>query len=82
MLNHALPVALYLRPRAARHFKPAATRQDRFHTGLAELMLLNRLRARNRHDLSSQTLERAAHIIAVTSRHWFGVPLVLGDSEG
>lgn len=40
--------------------------------GLAELMLLNRLRARTRTDLAGDTLERAAHIIQVTSRHWFG----------
>lgn len=39
--------------------------------GLAELMLLNRLRARTRRDLASDTLERAAQIIEVTSRHWF-----------
>ncbi len=82
MLNHALPSALHLRPRATRHVKPVATRQDRFQTGLAELMLLNRLRARNRHDLTSQTLERAAHIIAVTSRHWFGVAPELSVSQG
>ena len=39
--------------------------------GLAELMLLNRLRARTRRDRGGDTLERAAQIIEVTSRHWF-----------
>lgn len=39
--------------------------------GLAELMLLNRLRARTRRDCGGDTLERAAQIIEVTSRHWF-----------
>lgn len=40
--------------------------------GLAELVLINRLRARMRCDAGLQMLERAAHIIDVTSRHWFG----------
>jgi hypothetical protein len=43
--------------------------------GLAELMLLNRLRARTRRDRGGDTLERAAQIIEVTSRHWFAESL-------
>ena len=35
-------------------------------------MLLNRLRARTRHDLTSDTLVRAAVVIGVTARQWFG----------
>lgn len=35
-------------------------------------MLLNRLRARIRHDLTADTLARAAVVIGVTARHWFG----------
>ncbi len=49
--------------------------------GLAELMLLNRLRARTRRDLAGDTLERAAHIIEVTSRHWFGEPGSAGEVQ-
>jgi hypothetical protein len=41
-------------------------------SGLAELMLLNRLRARTRRDLAPDTLERAAAVIEVTARQWFG----------
>ena len=40
--------------------------------GLAELVLLNRLRAQARGQDAVQTLERAAQILEVTSRHWFG----------
>lgn len=40
--------------------------------GLAELVLLNRLRAQTRGKDAVQTLERAAQILEVTSRHWFG----------
>ncbi len=40
--------------------------------GLAELVLLNRLRAQTRGQDAVQTLERAAQILEVTSRHWFG----------
>lgn len=43
-------------------------------SGLAELMLLNRLRARTRHDLTPDTLARAAEVIGVTARQWFGEP--------
>lgn len=39
---------------------------------LAELMLVNRLRACVRHDLTAYTLARAAVVIGVTARHWFG----------
>ena len=39
--------------------------------GLAELMLINRLRARTRRDLSVEMLQQAAEVIEVTSRHWF-----------
>ena len=35
-------------------------------------MLLNRLRARVRHDLTADTLTRAAVVIGVTARQWFG----------
>jgi hypothetical protein len=35
-------------------------------------MLLNRLRACTRHDLTADTLARAAAVIGVTARQWFG----------
>lgn len=41
-------------------------------SSLAELMLLNRLRARTRPDLTADTLARAAEVIGVTARHWWG----------
>lgn len=47
--------------------------------GLAELMLLNRLRARTRRDRGGDILERSARIIEVTSRHWFAEPGSLDD---
>ena len=40
--------------------------------GMAELVLLNRLRARTRRELCVDTLERAARIIEVTARSWWG----------
>jgi hypothetical protein len=61
------PVGSLAGPAAAEH-----RRQVSQQSGLAELMLLNRLRARIRHDLTADTLARAAVVIAVTSRHWFG----------
>lgn len=38
---------------------------------IAELMLLNRLRARTRRDLAVDSLERASQVIDVTSKDWF-----------
>ena len=55
---------------------PAAHRRlASLQAGLAEVLLLSRLRARSRPNaVSDGTLERAAQIIEVTSRHWFGAP--------
>ena len=58
-------------PRAA----PVSTGARRLasqQSSLAELMLLNRLRACTRHDLTADTLARAAAVIGVTARQWFG----------
>ena len=38
---------------------------------LAEMLLLNKLRARTRRDLASDTLQRGADIIELTAKHWF-----------
>jgi hypothetical protein len=40
--------------------------------GMAELVLLKRLQARTRRELSQDTLERAARIIEVTANSWLG----------
>ena len=52
---------------------PASARQVLgLRAGAAELVLLNRVRARTRRELSEDTLERAARILEVTARHWLG----------
>lgn len=70
------PPYTFFKPSTPQHPPQQARAQKRrlinIQAGLAELMLLNRLRARTRRDLARDTLERAAHIIEVTSRHWFG----------
>lgn len=38
---------------------------------IAQLLLLARLRARNRRDLARDSLERAAQVMLVTCRNWF-----------
>jgi len=40
--------------------------------GMAELVLLNRLRARTRRELDHEMLERAARVIGITARYWAG----------
>ena len=61
------PVDSRVGPAAAKHHRQVS---QQFR--LAELMLLNRLRARVRHDLTADTLARAAVVIGVTARQWFG----------
>jgi hypothetical protein len=53
------------------HEADQAQSERRCLSRLAELLLLNRLRARTRGDLVADMLERAASVIEVTSRHWF-----------
>ena len=38
---------------------------------IAQLLLVARLRARNRRDLARDLLERAAQVIFVTCKNWF-----------
>jgi hypothetical protein len=52
---------------------------------VAQLLLVARLKARNRRDLALDTLERGAHVMWVTCRNWFssGQPPVSGpDAAG
>lgn len=52
---------------------PATTKRSiSFHAGIAEFLLLTRLKARSQKKLqAAQMLERAAQIVLVTCRHWF-----------
>ncbi len=47
------------------------SRVDSQRAGLAQLLLVARLRARTRRDLAVDSLERAAHVIFVTCKNWF-----------
>ena len=40
---------------------------------IAQLLLVARLRARNRRDLARDSLERAANVIFVTCKNWFSL---------
>lgn len=40
---------------------------------IAQLLLVARLRARNRRDLARDSLERAAQVIFVTCKNWFSL---------
>lgn len=46
---------------------------------LAEMMLVNRLRARTRTDLALDTLQRGAAIIDLTAKHWFADAVDIRD---
>ncbi len=47
--------------------------------GLAEMILVNRLRAHTRSDLALDTLQRGSKIIALTAQHWFADKGHVGD---
>lgn len=48
---------------------------------IAQILLLARLRARNRRDLAVDSLERAAHVIFVTCKHWFSADPDAADTQ-
>lgn len=56
----------------------AVSRDSAQRASVAQLLLVARLKARNRRDLAVDMLERGAHVIWVTCRNWFfsggGVP--------
>ena len=47
----------------------------RLQARLAELLLINRLRARSQPALSADVLERGAHVVRVTCESWFAVTI-------
>jgi len=51
-------------------------RRASLQASLAEMVLLNRLRARTRTDLELDTLQRGASIIELTAKHWFADAVV------
>ena len=50
------------------------TRDKAQRASMAQLLLVARLRARNRRDLAVDSLERAAHVIFVTCKNWLLPP--------
>jgi hypothetical protein len=42
-----------------------------FQASIAEMLLVNRLKARTQQDQAAHMLERAAHVIFVTCKNWF-----------
>ena len=66
------------RPPEPSHDSRAATEDDQRvqsqRAPIAQLLLVARLRARNRRDLARDSLERAAQVIFVTCKNWFSLP--------
>ncbi|WP_395056355.1 hypothetical protein [Polaromonas sp.] len=48
---------------------------------VAQLLLVARLKARNRRDLAVDTLERGAHVMWVTCKSWFSSGGAAKDSD-
>jgi hypothetical protein len=52
--------------------KSSSFAPDKIKAGIAELLLINRLRARStRRTQARDVMERAAHIVFVTCKNWF-----------
>ena len=57
---------------AVRSVASVKRRSISFHAGIAEFLLLSRLRARSQRKIqAAQILERAAQIVFVTCKNWF-----------
>ncbi len=50
---------------------PMSPRQQRLQASLAELLLVNRLKAHSHSAEAGDTMARAAQILSVTCRNWF-----------
>lgn len=59
------------RPEVAAKADSELHRVEQQRAPIAQLLLVARLRARNRRDLARDSLERAAHVIFVTCKNWF-----------
>ncbi|MDP2817420.1 MAG: hypothetical protein Q8O29_03900 [Polaromonas sp.] len=61
----------------------ALSRASAQRASVAQLLLVARLKARNRRDLAVDTLERGAHVMWVTCKSWFssGSPSASPDSD-
>jgi len=57
--------------RVAGNVSTAVKQKAGLQASLAELLLVNRLKARTQPDQAARMLERATHIIFVTCKHWF-----------
>ncbi|MBA4326943.1 MAG: hypothetical protein C0428_01810 [Polaromonas sp.] len=76
----AMPVAdKQKKPKPA----PAVSRDSAQRASVAQLLLVARLKARNRRDLAMDTLERGAHVMWVTCKSWFasGQPPAASDDD-
>ena len=81
-LMHPAPPSLFsLHLRQADRMQEAHQRRRvSLQASLAEMMLVNRLRARTRSDLALDTLQRGAAIIELTAKHWFADAVAISDS--
>lgn len=61
------------RPEVATKADSELRRVEQQHAPIAQLLLVARLRARNRRDLAKDSLERAAQVIFVTCKNWFSL---------
>jgi hypothetical protein len=82
VLHRALPSRASLHHR--QHDRMPETQQRRrasLQASLAEMTLVNRLRAYTRTDLALDTLHRAAAIIELTAKHWFSDVVDVRDRD-
>jgi hypothetical protein len=66
-----LAMTVAYKPKEQVHTGTAVSRDSAQRASVAQLLLVARLKARNRRDLAMDTLERGAHVIWVTCKSWF-----------
>lgn len=59
----------------------AMSRPSAQRASVAQMLLVARLKARNRRDLAVDTLERGAHVMWVTCKSWFSSGRAPNDSD-
>jgi hypothetical protein len=73
------------RPGGARAPGKGLSRASAQRASVAQQLLVTRLQARNRRDLSVEMMERGAHVLWVTCKAWFAsgeAPPPAADTEG
>ena len=78
---HGVTLSTDKREPPERQQAPGISRDTAQRASVAQLLLVARLKARNRRDLAMDSLERGAHVMWVTCKSWFSSGGTSTDSD-